>query len=340
MRQKNLVGCLVMLLAFGMSARTARAEMDDGQIGKTRALLKGKKVGFAPISMGFDLPQVWYQGLKRDADRYGYQLIVRDANWNVQAGAQAINQLIGEKVDVLIIHPQEMLSYAKLVDRANDAGISVVQVNMKSPNNGDAYVGANWTEVFVRQAEEMSKLCGRDKGHTGKIALIQGVLTTSGSQIGRRTLGDYFATHKDMEIVADQAADWDSSKARAVAGTILKQHRDLCGIIGFWEVQDMGIAAAIKEAGLQGKIALVTNGGGEQKSNCANVMNGNFTVDVSYDARGQARDLAATVMMLLQNKPKPSASHPIGIYSPVKAVTKDNAANACWSLDAVKRDGP
>ena len=102
----------------------------------------------------------------------------------------------------------------------------------------------------------------------------------------------------------------------------------------------MGTAAAIKEAGKQGKIALVTNGGGEQKSNCANVQSGAFTIDVSYDARGQARDLAATVMMLLQNKPTPPGSHSIGIYSPIKAVTKDNAATACWSLDAVKRDGP
>ena len=338
MRTKILVGAA--LVAMALAALPARAEMDDGQINATRAALKGKKVGFAPISMGFDLPQVWFEGLKREADRYGFQVIVRDANWNVQAGAQAINQLIGEKVDVLVIHPPEMLSYAKLVDKANEAGISVVQINMKSPNNGDAYVGADWTGIFYREAQEMSKLCGRDKGHNGKVALIQGVLTTSGSQIGRAALKDYFATHKELEIVADQAADWDASKARAVAGTILKQHPDLCGFIGFWEVQDMGTAAAIKEAGMQGKVALVTSGGGEQKSNCANVQNGNFTVDVSYDARDEARDLAVVVLSLLQNKPKPPASHPIAIYAPIKVVNKDNAATACWNLDAIKRDGP
>lgn len=340
MRLRILLSAALALGALCLAAPPSRADMDDGQINKTKAMLKGKKVGFAPISMGFDLPQVWYEALKREADRYGFQVIVRDANWNVQAGAQAINQLIGEKVDVLVIHPPEMLSYAKLVDKANEAGISVVQVNMKSPNNGDAYVGADWTGIFLREAEEMSKLCSRDKGKNGKVALVQGVLTTSGSQIGRAALKDYFATHKDLEIVSDQAADWDASKARAVAGTILKQHPDLCGFIGFWEVQDMGTAAAIKEAGKQGKVVLVTSGGGEQKSNCANVLNGNFTVDVSYDARDEARDLAAVVLSLLQNKPKPPGSHPIGIYAPIKVVTKDNAATACWSLDAIKRDGP
>ncbi len=340
MRLKTMICGVIAFAAIVVLAPIAMAAIDDGQLNKTRAMLKGKKVGFVPISMGFDLPQAWYAGLKRDADRFGYQLIVREANWNIQAGAQAINQLIGEKVDLLIIQPTEMLAYSKLVDKANAAGITVVQINLKSPNTGDAYVGADWNGVFTRQAEEMTKLCSRDKGRSGKVALLQGVLTTSGSQIGSAALRDFFATRKDMEIVADQAADWDASKARAVAGTILKQHPDLCGFMGFWEVQDMGTAAAIKEAGLQGKVYLITSGGGEQKSNCANVANGNFTMDVSYDSRGQARDLAAVVVSLLQNKPTPSGGHPIGIYSAVKLVTKANAGSACWNLDDVKRDGP
>ena len=102
----------------------------------------------------------------------------------------------------------------------------------------------------------------------------------------------------------------------------------------------MGTAAAIKEAGLQGKVHLITNGGGEQKSNCANVANGNFTMDISYDARAQARELAAVVLALLQNKPNPPGSHPIGIYSPITLVTKANAGSACWNLADVMKNGP
>jgi ribose transport system substrate-binding protein len=323
------------------SAPVISAEFDDGQIDKTRDSLKGKRVGFVPISMGFDLPQVWYEGLRRDAERYGYQIVVRDANWNVQSGAQAINELIGEKVDLLIIHPLEFQAYAKLVDKANAAGIPVVQINLKSFNTGDAYVGANWNSIFIQTGQEMLKRCGKEAGGDGKVAFVQGVLTTPGSQIGRQALDDFFKQHPDLTIVADQAADWDATKAKSVASTILKQHPDLCGFIGFWEVQDMGIAAAIKEAGLQGKVTLVTSGGGEQKSACDNVANGNFTVDVSYDARSQARDLATVVTTLLQEKPTTPGSHPIGVYSQNKVITAENAnSGVCWSLDEVKKYGP
>lgn len=332
----------VAACAIGMAAAPAiSAEFDDGQISKTREALAGKRVGFVPISMGFDLPQVWYEGLRRDAERYGYKIIIRDANWNVQAGVQAINQLIGEKVDLLIVHPLELQAYAKLITKANAAGIPVIQINLKSLNTGDAYVGANWTSIFTQLGEETLKRCGKEAGGNGKVAFVQGVLTTPGSQIGRQALADFFAQHPDLSIVADQAADWDATKAKAVASTVLKQHPDLCGFVGFWEVQDMGIAAAIKEAGLQGKVTLVTSGGGEQKSACNNVANGNFTVDVSYDARGQARDLAAVVSTLLQNKPDVAGAHPIGVYSQTKVITADNVnAGVCWSLDDVKKYGP
>lgn len=334
------VAVAVAALAAPVAGAVA-AEFDDGLINVTRDTLKGKRVGFVPISMGFDLPQVWYEGLRRDAERYGYEIVTRDANWNVQAGAQAINQLIGEQVDVLIVHPLEMQAYAKLIDKANAAGIPVIQINLKSLNTGDAYVGANWHSIFVQTGEEILKRCGKDAGGNGKVALVQGVLTTPGSQIGRQALADFFAEHPDLSIVADQAADWDATKAKAVASTILKQNPDLCGFIGFWEVQDMGIAAAIKEAGLQGKVALVTSGGGEQKSACDNVANGNFTVNVSYDARGQARDLGTVVTTLLQNKPQTPGSHPIGVYSHNKVITTDNVnAGVCWSLDDVKKYGP
>ena len=139
MKAKNWITPLVAAVAMtSVGAATLADEFDEGQIKITRDALKGKKVGFVPLSMGFDLPQAWYEGLKQDAAKWGYEVILRDPNWNVQVGAQALNQLIADKPDVLIFHPLEMQAYSKLVKKALDAGINVIQVNLKSPNNGDA----------------------------------------------------------------------------------------------------------------------------------------------------------------------------------------------------------
>ena len=51
----------------------------------------------------------------------------RDPNWSVEAGAQAITDAISSdtKPDVLIVHSPDLNSYAKLLKKAQDAGIYV-----------------------------------------------------------------------------------------------------------------------------------------------------------------------------------------------------------------------
>lgn len=322
-----------------MTAVSLADEFDEGQIKITRAALAGKKVGFVPLSLGFDLPQAWYEGLKQDAAKWGYEVIVRDPNWNVQVGAQALNQLIADKPDVLIFHPLEMQAYAKLVKKALDSGINVIQVNLKSPNNGDAYVGANWYEIGQEAAKQLVKACGTGTGKSGKVAIVQGVPTTATSQIAIPGFEDELKKHPEMSIVANQSADWDATKAHAVTSTILKQNADLCGVYDLWEVQAMGTAAAIKEAGKQGQVALVTYGGGQKQAGCDNVANGNFTADVIADAKVQAADLVDVVDYLLQAKPKPGSA-PVGIYTPTRVIDKDNAnSGLCWTMEDLKKYG-
>ena len=81
------------------------------------------------------------------------------------------------------------------------------------------------------------------------------------------------AKHPEIKIVANQAGEWDATKAHSIISTVIQQNPDLCGVVGFWDVMDLGAAAAIKELGKP--IALVTSGGGEQMA-CDNVEKGVF----------------------------------------------------------------
>lgn len=320
---------------------TAYAEhFDDGQWKATDKALAGKTVAFVPISMGFDLPQAWAAALQSDADKWGYKLIIRDPNWDVAAGAQAITQLIAEKPDILIFHPLDMTAYSKLVKKAGDAGITTVQVNLKSLNTGDAYVGADWHDLLRQETEAAARFCGAGTGTSGKIALLQGNPTTPTVVIGMGGVNEVLGKHPELKVVATQSADWDATKAHDIVSTILKQNEDLCAIVGFWDSQELGAAAAIKEAGKTGKVKLVTNGAGRQAAACDNVANGSFDSYHSYNAKGQGRDLAAIVRMLLQNKPEKPGAHPFAIYSKSKEITKANLTpDACWTIEDLKANG-
>jgi ABC-type sugar transport system substrate-binding protein len=329
------VALVAALTGFTIASLPALADrFDDGLAGKYYAAFKGKRVAFVPISMGFDLTQGWMAAVQRDADRLGYQLIIRDPNWSVDAGAQALEQLITEKPDIIIFHNNDMQAYAKLVTRAMAAGINVIQVNLKTPVNGDFFVGADLYEQGVQELEAAAKLCGPNTSQ--KIALIQGPVTSPPSEIGLAGIQEALKKHPGLTVVSTQAADWDASKAHAIASTVLKQHPDLCAIIGFWDNQDIGAAAAVREAGLTGKVNVVTAGGGNAESACNNIANGSFTAYIKSDTRDQAHQLASAIQILLQEKPTPGSS-PVGLYTEVNVLTKANVTpSSCWTVDSIK----
>lgn len=312
---------------------------DDGQSKGYYDTLKGKKVAFVPLSMGFDLTEGWNAGLQNQAKALGYTVDIRDPNWNVEAGVQAANGFIADKPDVLILHPLDQQAYNRIVPKAMKAGINVIQINLKSVTNGDAYVGADWYDLGVKQAEQIVKACGKGSGKNGKVAIVTGQAATPTIVIGNQAFDDVFAANPEINIVAKQSADFDPAKAQAVTSTILKQNPDLCGILGVWDGQDQGTAAAIREANMADKVFMVSSGGGAKAAACDNIENGTFDAYVSYDVPGQARDLNAAVKILLQTKPEPG-SKPFALYTPLKVITKDNMnATSCWTLDELKQTG-
>ncbi len=330
--------------ALGMvaAAGVANAERpDDGQWGATAESLKGKKVAYVPIAMGFDLTQAWAAALEHSAKEWGFELMIRDPNWDPAAGVQALSQLIDEKPDMIVVQPADPQSYVRLLKKAVDSGIRVVEINMKSLTKTDAYVGADWYGIASQGMDLLHDQCAKSNGKSGKIALVSGTPTNPGMIIGMQAINDGLDRYKDdLELVANQSADFDPTKAHAIATTILKQHDDLCGFYGVWDGQDVGTAAAIKEAGKTGEVVLVSSGGGRLAAACDNIANDNFTAYLSYDGRGQGRDLAAVVKMLLQDTDGTPASSPFGLYSPVTTLTKDNMDGACWTIDDIKANGP
>ncbi|SEP11333.1 monosaccharide ABC transporter substrate-binding protein, CUT2 family [Salinihabitans flavidus] len=342
MRLRTTFKTVVTAATLGLTglAGSAMAEpFDDGQSKDYYAALKGKKVGFVPLSMGFDLTEGWNAGLQNQADALGYEVMVRDPNWNTEAGAQAANGFIAEKPDVLILHPLDMQAYNRIVQKAMRAGINVIQINLKSVTNGDVYVGTDWYEMGVKQAEAVVNACGEGSGRNGKVAFVQGMLANPTATIAGQAVNDVFSAHPEIELVATQAADFDSSKAQAITSTILKQHPDLCGILGIWDGQDIGTAAAIREAGLEDQVFLVSSGGGNQAAACDNIENGNFDAYYSYDVPGQARDLNSALKILLQTDPEPGSA-PFALYTPLKYITKENMTpSSCWTLEELKAHG-
>lgn len=320
------------ILSFGA------AHAQDGMVDELRQptldSLAGKKVIFVPMSMSFDLPEGWAAIMQKEAKRLGYSLDIRDANWSTDTGTRALTQAITEKPDVIVVQNFDVASYARTLKKAEDSGIKVIQVNMKSSYQTDAFVGADWYGIGQYAANRMIEKCGKASGKSGKIAIIQGPATAAASVYQLNAISETLKGHDDIKIVSSQTGDWDQSKARGIAQTVIQQNPDLCGIIGFWDVMDAGTGAAIQESGKD--IYLITSGGGN-KTACQGVENGTFKEVISYDVEGQGRDLNNTIKVLLQSK-EPAGAVKFALYTPNKIISKETmSTNSCWDLDQLKK---
>jgi ribose transport system substrate-binding protein len=323
------------LISVAASPALAQKGLDEPFQGAYKEALAGKTVAFVPVAMNFDLTEGWFAGLKRELEPYGVKVVVRDPNWSTNAGAQAVTTLISEKPAVIILHNPDVQTYAKLAQRAESEGIYILQINMGSNYRSSAYIGANWNEIGERQTEAVVKAC---QGKSNKIAIIQGQLSAAASAYTLKGVENVLAKNPDIKVVSSQAADWDAAKAKAITQTVLKQNPDLCGIVGFWDGMDIGTAAAVKEAGLTGKVFVATSGGGERKGACELVKSGGFDLDVSYDVPTQAADLAAMIKWLLSSGAK-AGSVKGSTYTTLIPITKENAETqtACWNLSDLKK---
>ena len=169
-----------------------------------------------------------------------------------------------------------------------------MSVLIDNPTNypADAFIGSDWDRLGQLEAEAVIKGCG--EGSSKKIGLVQGDQVNASSLYQYAGIMKVLAKHPDFKVVAKPDSNWDATTARNVATTMLQQNPDICGVIDFWDGDATGTAAAIREAGKEGKIFLVTTGGGE-KVDCDNLQSGVFGAVVMTELQNQSRDINAII---------------------------------------------
>jgi ribose transport system substrate-binding protein len=333
MNWKTLCASMIGVSMLAL-ATPAFSEEDPGPAAYANAL-KDKRVVLVPMAMGFDLAQGWSAYLKREVEGWGGVFETRDPNWSVEAGAQAITDAIASdpKPNVLVVHSPDLNSYAKLFKKAQESGIYVVLIDNPANFAADAFIGSDWNRLGQLEAEAAVKACGTTSSK--QIGLVQGDQVNASSLYQYAGIMKVLEKYPDFKVVAKPDSNWDATTARNVATTMLQQHPDMCAIIDFWDGDASGTAAAIRDAGKDGKIALVTTGGGE-KVDCDKLTSGEFHAVVSTELHKQSGDMNALIKFLLQSGQPPGTSKSY-IYTLEKAYTKaDIKADTCWDVKALQ----
>jgi ABC-type sugar transport system substrate-binding protein len=294
--------------------------------------IAGKKVIFVPISMGISLTEGWARRMKEHAAAHGYSFEIRDAAFNTGAMAELLAKAISDHPDVLVVHNPTVQLLARQIKQAEGEGIKVLQINLQSNQPSTAFVGADWTRIGTEIAEDIVKECGEGSGKSGKVAIIPGQLTAADSVMMNDAAFKVFEQHKEIQVVSNQASDWEPEKARQITATVLQQHPDLCAIFGHWDVHTMGAGNAVKDAGKADSVLVYATGGGDDVA-CKAIEDGVLDREWSYDADGQGRDAGTMIDLMLQGAAAQDGSMLIA-ESPLKVIKAGDGfdPSMCWKM--------
>lgn len=306
------------------------SELTDPYRDSTLASIAGNTVAYVPILHAVDLSQGWYQGMRDELEPLGVKFVIRDANLNTNTGAQALTTLIAEKPAVIVVQNPDLSAYGRLLMRAESEGIHVISINMRTAAPAGSFVGPDWVSIGKMQAQVAIASC---KGASREIAIVQGSPTAAANAFMMTGINDVLSKNPDVKLVANQSADWDTVKARAISQAVIKQHPEVCAIIGSWDGMDLGISAAVKEAGLTGKVQVISSGGGTQAAACDQLKSGAFDAYISYDVPKQVTELGTMIKTLLTSGVKAGQVH-ANVYTPLTLLTRENSSvpGTCWRL--------
>ncbi|MMZ57942.1 D-ribose-binding periplasmic protein precursor [compost metagenome] len=185
-------------------------------------------------------------GAEKAAKEAGAELIVVDAQDDTSKQISGIEDLIQQKVDVILINPTDSDAVVTAVESANNANIPVITVDRGS--NGGTVV-THIASDNVKGGQMAGDYILEKIGGKGNIVELQGIAGTSAA----RDRGEGFHKAVDgkdgVKVIASQPADFDRAKGLSVMENILQSNGDIQAVFAHNDEMALGALQAIEAAG-------------------------------------------------------------------------------------------
>jgi ribose transport system substrate-binding protein len=260
MKKLRVLLAVAMLASLVLSAYVAPAPAPAVEPGGEIAVIvkTGNSSFWQNVQTGAFAAQ---KELKAKSPKLSVTFLGAQSESNVNEEINIVESAIDRGVKAIVLAPSDVKALVPAVKKAKDAGIPVIIIDSALDTDKADYVtflatdnkaaGEACAKALI---EGVKKATGKDTGKIAVMSYVAGV----GSEIGRvGGFKDYIAKNSKLEIVTTQYSNADMPTALNQTTSVLDANPDLVGIFGANEPTAIGMARAIAQAKLGGKITAI-----------------------------------------------------------------------------------
>lgn len=305
-----------------------------------------KTVKDEPVKIGFISETFVIERWKRDRDIFiakaqgmGAEVLVQNTYEDSEEQIQAIDELIQQDVDVIVITPYDKDALTAGIKKAKDKGIKIIAYDRLIMNADiDLYISFDNEAVGRLMAESLLEVVP-----AGRYAIINGSPYDNNSNMLRKGYMDVldpWIQDGSIEIVGQElwADDWRSEVAYEYINGLLSHGIEMDAVIAADDQLSEGAVKALSENVLAGKV--MVSGQDTELAACQRIVEGTQYVSIYKSIDILAQGAAEAAIKLARGETVQSNDMidnglrmvPYLKYMPV-AVTKDNM------MDTIIKDG-
>jgi len=185
------------------------------------------------------------EGAEEEAKKSDVELIVLDSQNDPAKELANMEDLLTQNVNVILINPTDSDAVGNAIKMANDKDIPVITLD-RGANSGEvvAHIASDNVAGGVMAGEYIAELLGG----SGKVVELEGIAGTSAARDRGQGFNDAMAA-TDIEVVANQVADFDRTKGLSVMENILQAQPEIDAVFAHNDEMALGALTAIQSAG-------------------------------------------------------------------------------------------
>ncbi|MBE5911260.1 MAG: D-ribose ABC transporter substrate-binding protein [Pseudobutyrivibrio sp.] len=193
-----------------------------------------------------------------EGESLGYEVKCFSHDDDAAAQSDLFDQAIADGAAFIVCDNAGADASIEAIQRAADAGIPTFLVDREINTTGVAV--AQLVADNAQGAAAIAESWVDAMGYEGKYAELLGLESDTNCQVRSENFHSVIDQYEDLEMVAQQSANWDQTEAYEKTEAILQANPDIKGIICGNDTMACGAAAACKDAGREDMLIIGVDG--------------------------------------------------------------------------------